>query len=97
MEGSNIDVGRFKNEECKVHNEPIKENLKENKKKTLKNTVLKKCLSKRILQMNILVHDYREHREHDLGEINFSPNFFKPSWQNLPFMLYYNHNRTKLL
>lgn len=38
MEGSNIDVGRFKNQECKVHNEPIKENLKKNKKKTLKET-----------------------------------------------------------
>lgn len=30
MEGSNVDDGRFKNDEWKVHNEPIKENLKEN-------------------------------------------------------------------
>lgn len=38
MEGSNDEFGRFKNQECKVHNEPIKDNLKENKKKTLKDT-----------------------------------------------------------
>lgn len=30
MEGSNIDNGRFKNEQWKVHNEPIKDNLKDN-------------------------------------------------------------------
>ena len=30
MEGSNVDNGRFKNEEWKVHNEPIKDNIKEN-------------------------------------------------------------------
>lgn len=30
MEGSNIDNGRFKSEQWKVHNEPIKDNLKDN-------------------------------------------------------------------
>lgn len=36
MEGSKYDDGRFKNQECKVHNEPIKDKEKENKKITLK-------------------------------------------------------------
>lgn len=36
MEGSKVDDGRFKNQEWKVHNDPIKEKEKENKKKTLK-------------------------------------------------------------
>ena len=36
MEGSKVDDGRFKNKECKVHNDPITEKEKENKKKTLK-------------------------------------------------------------
>ena len=31
-QGSNVEQARFKNEESKVHNEPIKENKKENKK-----------------------------------------------------------------
>ena len=30
MRGSNPDNGRFKNDECEVHNEPVKDNLKEN-------------------------------------------------------------------
>lgn len=37
MEGSKVDNGRFKSEECKVHNEPIKDNIKENKKENKKN------------------------------------------------------------
>lgn len=36
MEGSKDDDGRFKNQECKVHNDPIKDKEKENKKITLK-------------------------------------------------------------
>lgn len=36
MESSDVDDGRFKNDEWKVHNEPIKNNLKNNKKITLK-------------------------------------------------------------
>lgn len=35
MEGSNVDNGRFKSEEWKVHNEPIKDNLKDNLKENL--------------------------------------------------------------
>lgn len=35
MEGSNIDDGRFNNDEWKVRNEPIRNNLKENKKENL--------------------------------------------------------------
>ncbi len=31
-QGSNVEQARFKNEKSKVHNEPIKENIKENKK-----------------------------------------------------------------
>ena len=42
MEGSNSDNGRFKNNEWKVHNEPIKNNLKENKKENLKDNETKK-------------------------------------------------------
>lgn len=36
MEGSKTDDGEVKNQECKVHNGLIKDNLKENKNKTLK-------------------------------------------------------------
>lgn len=36
MEGPKDDDGRFKNQECKVHNDPIKDKEKENKKITLK-------------------------------------------------------------
>jgi len=35
MEGSNVDNGRFKNDEWKVHNDPIKDNLKDNLKENL--------------------------------------------------------------
>lgn len=36
-QGSNVEQARFKNEESKVHNEPIKENKKENKKDNINN------------------------------------------------------------
>ena len=35
MEGSNVDDGRFKNEEWKVHNEPIKEKKKKKEKENI--------------------------------------------------------------
>lgn len=51
MEGSNVDNGRFKNEEWKVHNELIKDNLKENKKENLsKNADAKKETSSKKLR-----------------------------------------------
>lgn len=44
-QGSNVEQARFKNEESKVHNEPIKENKKENKKDNINNNDFEEIIS----------------------------------------------------
>lgn len=44
-QGSNLEQARFKNEESKVHNEPIKENIKENKKDNNNNNDFEEIIS----------------------------------------------------
>lgn len=94
MEGSKDDDGRFKNQECKVHNDPIKDKEKENKKITLKEKTEESVANAKKRMIEDLSNDEGDEicrrlkkgeRYTDLAKeynIDYISKHFKDEWEN---------------